>query len=89
MQPFSTVAAEQQDRIIALVAEGRISQVLRELIAIIVHEHETVVNQLKRLQATSPNLPMQYAALQAEAAVLNELETFMVDVIHAIATQET
>ena len=89
MQPFSAVAAEQQDRIIALVAEGRISQVLSELIAIIVHEHETVVNQLKRLQATSPNLPMQYAALQAEAAVLNELETFMVDVIHAIDTQET
>lgn len=85
---FESLPKEDRDRLTALVLSGDTPGILRELSAIVVNVSHETAKQIKRLQASSPNLPTMYAALQAELALLSEIEALIVELLNSTAIEE-
>lgn len=85
---FESLPKEDRDRLTALVLSGDTPGILRELSAIVVKSSRITAEQIKRLQASSPNLPTMYAALQAELALLSEIEALIVELLNSTAIEE-
>ncbi len=85
---FANLEKERQDRIVAFSLAGNVAGVFQEIATIVREEHAQLTASIKRLHAASPSMPIQYAALQAELALLAEMETLLVESLNATITEE-
>ena len=85
---FNSLQKEQQDRIASYMLSGDCEGGMRELAAIVREEHANVSRDIKRLRAGDPNMPVQYAALQAELALLTEMEALLVGFMNSTLPEE-
>ena len=85
---FESLPKEDRDRLTALVLSGDTPGILRELSGVVVQTSKTTAEQIKRLQASSPNLAIMYAALQAELALLAEIEALIIELLNSTVIEE-